>query len=129
MNTFARVLLSAGAALLGFFGVSFLFWPRWLGAQVGLGLDAPEAGIDVRAVYGGFELGVAVFLAWCARDAKLLRPGLLVAFLGVFGFAAGRAVGMFAEAAVSPLHASMFAFELAAAALALFAYRRVALPS
>ncbi len=124
MNLFGKILLYLASAMLGVMGILFLFWPRWIGGEVALGLTAPAAATDVRAVYGGFELGVAIFLAYCATHQGLQRIGLLAAFLGAFGFAVGRGIGMWVEGSVTAIHRAMFIFELTSALVVWLVYRR-----
>jgi hypothetical protein len=126
MQRLARTLLSLGALLLGGFGLAFLFWPRWLGAEVALDLTAPAAATDVRAVYGGFELGIALFLGYCATRRETTRLGLLAAVLGTLGFAVGRAIGMVTEGGITHVHLTMLVFEAVTGGLAWFVYARLA---
>ena len=88
MQTAARVTLLAFAAILAAYGVVFLVQPAVLGGLVGLELAGPDAAVEIRAFYGGLELGMAAFLVICARDPRLLAAGLLFCALA-FSFAGG----------------------------------------
>jgi hypothetical protein len=73
-----------------------------MAAYVAIELPEPSAVIDFRATYGGFELGLAAFLAWClaAPDpsttpgAGRLRAGLLASALTIGGFGVTRLIGL-----------------------------------
>jgi hypothetical protein len=69
MSRAARAFLLLGAAVLAAYGVVFLLSPAVLGGLVGLGFEDPNAFVEIRAFYGGLELGLAAFLLWAA-----LRP-------------------------------------------------------
>lgn len=84
MKTFSRiVLILAGLGFLGF-GAWLAIAPQ--GALEPLGIHASEAGwIELRAFYGGLELGLATFLFMAAGRADWRRAGLWVVALGNAG--------------------------------------------
>ena len=41
--------------------------------------------IELRAMYGGLQIGVGLFLAWCALHPERVRLGLLAATLEIGG--------------------------------------------
>jgi len=51
---------------------------------VGIGVTSPTADADVRAVYGGLQLGCAFLLAAATSRAEWVRPGL-VAQIALYG--------------------------------------------
>ena len=90
--------------VLGIDALAFLALGLWLFAQpeglsaVGLAADNPAARIELRATYGGVELGLGAFLAWTAWGPRSrLRVGLVASVLTLGGFGAGRALGMLAD--------------------------------
>lgn len=118
-------LLVLGILGFGFlcFGVGFAVVPEGMGAFVGLEMPTPTATADVRAIYGGLEIGLGVFLIACARRPEWLRPGLLAAGYA-FGFiAAARLGGIMRDGATDALTLGAFALEAGAAALSAYAYR------
>ncbi|MFK7803013.1 MAG: DUF4345 family protein, partial [Anaerolineae bacterium] len=50
--------------------------------------------IDIRAVYGGFQLGLAIFLFWSAGEDERIYPGLLITILTTGGIALVRLVSI-----------------------------------
>jgi hypothetical protein len=62
-------------------------------------LASPEARTEVRAVYGGFGIAVAVVLAVAGLDFGGIRTGAVTAVAAaLLGMAAGRLVARCAEA-------------------------------
>ena len=61
-----------GRMVLGMSAVGWLGFGVWLYAnplnlvEVGLTADTGLGRTEVRAFYGGFEIGIAAFLLWCA---------------------------------------------------------------
>ena len=80
------VLLFDAIAFAGF-GVAFLFAPAELVAKVDIALQSPVAVSEIRAFYGGLELGVAAYLAAALagkvdRRSALLLAALTLCFIG-----------------------------------------------
>ena len=71
-----RVLIIASAAIFLFFGGWLLAVPTAL-EGIGIKLSTAEAVIDVRATYGGLELGLAAFLAVAQARPPWHRAALL----------------------------------------------------
>jgi hypothetical protein len=87
---FARLLLVAGAFVSGVFGLLYTVRPEWLAGVVDIALPTASARADFRAIYGGAELGMALFFAVAARRPAWVRPGLAALGLIVGGFGAVR---------------------------------------
>lgn len=124
--TFARAVLVLGVLAWAGFGGMLLLWPERL-AGVGLDVATPLARVEVRGFYGGLELGLAAFLAWCTASADRYRPGLLLCALALGGTAGGRLTGIALEGGTTT--ASMWGFvalELCGAALCVAALVRLA---
>ncbi len=96
MATFARTILALNVLLFLGFGVAFLVWPARMTQTPGVVLPSPTALSDVRAIYGGMELGIAAFLVVCLRRGAI-PTGLLAATLVLAGTALGRAVGLIVD--------------------------------
>jgi hypothetical protein len=92
--TFARIVLGLSALTYAGFGAAFLVAPVPMAAYVGIQLPEPSAVIDFRATYGGFELGLAAFLAWCLAARDRVRAGLLLSALTIAGFGVTRLIGL-----------------------------------
>ena len=117
--TSARLpVLALWLGALGFvgFGLAFLLAPGLLGL-VELAPTRPSARSDVRAVYGGIELGVGAFLAVCARRSSWRRAGLTAQGLLFGGAVLGRLVSLAVDGPPLPLVLGLGALELFGAAL------------
>ena len=117
IQTISRVNLVIGALILAAYGVVFFARPSALGGLVGLEFTSPDAPVEIRAFYGGLELGIAGFLLACARDPKLLSAGLL--FMAIaFSFAgAARVLGVLQYGVAGSAHLVVAGVELFAAAV------------
>lgn len=124
MSRGRRAFLLLAAAVLAAYAVVFLASPERLGGLVGLAFDDANAFVEIRAFYGGLELGLAGFLAFAAfRPAH--APSALVLFAFAFGAAgAARAWGALAFGFTGPSQPLVAAIELLAAAFALGLARR-----
>lgn len=117
MKTSSRiVLVLVGLGFLGFGG--------WLAlspqtALEPLGIHATAAGwIELRAFYGGLELGLAVFLFMAALRPDWRRAGLWVALLGNAGIGLTRLASLALGGEFTTYFGYALAWELGFAALA-----------
>ena len=121
----ARGLLFACALVFVGVGAAFLLIPARYAQILEISLPTAMARMDVRATYGGLELGVGIFLILCAVRRELIRPGLWLLALAIGGFAAGRLVGLFAEGTITRFMMYFLVLELVVTLLAVFSLRRV----
>jgi hypothetical protein len=95
MATMLLALMSLLFLGMGIFGLAL---PNRLIEPFGIELRTPEARAEVRAVYGGFGVAVAVLLALAAADIGALRKGAALAIAAaLLGMAFGRVVARLAE--------------------------------
>ena len=121
----AKYGLLAGALVFAIVGLGFLVIPvRW-GALVEILLPTPMARTDFRATYGGFNLGVAVFLAICASREDWIRPGLAALGITIAGYGSGRLIGIIAEGTASPMMIAFAVLEWTVAGATLFVWRKL----
>jgi hypothetical protein len=120
----AQVLLLLGAIIFIGIGVVFLFAPVEWARVVEIELPTPMSRTDLRATYGGFDLGFGVFLALCAFRREWIRPGLAAMAIALAGFAGGRTYGMIVDGCPSPLMPSLAALEASGSILASLVYRK-----
>jgi len=94
--TFDRILLALGGLIFLGFGILLLVRPEVL-AEIGISLESPTARADIRAIYGGLEIGVGLFLCVCALHESRVYFGL-IGTAWITGFMAiGRLVGILLE--------------------------------
>lgn len=92
-----QVILALNTLSLVGFGVAFFIDPHAMTGQFGITLSGTDAIADVYAVYGGFEVGMGLFLVWCAWKARALEAGLVAASLCLCGFFVGRLMGVVSQ--------------------------------
>ena len=120
--TFPRITLWVSAAAWAAFGLWLLFDPAAL-ANAEVAVDTPTARTEVRAFYGGLELGVAAALAWLALRGAT-ADGLRVALVTIAGVFACRTLGAVLEGGgVRPIIWLLGSIELVSAAITLAALR------
>jgi hypothetical protein len=73
-----RLVLAAASLLYVAIGAKFALTPG-AAAETGLSLGAAVARTTVRAGLGGFPLGIAAVLAWCALASSRTVAGLRIA--------------------------------------------------
>ena len=125
---FARVVVAVnGIAFLGF-GLVGLFSPQTLADPIGYILSTLSAYIEVRAFYGGYEIGTALFLLICAAKREWVRIGLLASVLMIGGTMGGRTLGFIVDGNPSTVMRVVLALEVVAALVSAVALRTSAAP-
>lgn len=113
------VLWTCALVFLGI-GIVFTVVPQEMFAPVGLTVPGGAPRTELRAVYGGQELAIAVFLLFCARRGGVaLELGLLLSFLSFSGLAAYRGIGMGIDGPQVPIMSKLLLLEAAGAMFAL----------
>jgi len=123
----ALILILSGLAFIGF-GLWFFHDPVGPLAGLGVGgaIDGTAIPVELRAFYGGGEIGLGGFLLMCAMRADWFRPGLWLVLLvnGCTGLA--RALALVAsDGPVLPFFLAALVWEFGLALLAVLALRRV----
>ncbi|MDV7244453.1 MULTISPECIES: DUF4345 family protein [Rhodococcus] len=89
----AALLIILVALFFAGMGLYGLVMPARLVAPFGLTADSPTARAEVRAVYGGFGVAVAVLLGFAAFDVEGIRSvAAVVVAVALVGMAVGRIV-------------------------------------
>ena len=117
--------------LLVLAGLGFLAFGLWLavdpiGGLAAVGIAAVNAAgqIELRAFYGGLEIGLGIFLLLCAARPDWRRPGLWSVLLGNGGIGLARLLAIAASGVFTPFFAYALVWELGFAGLAGLALRR-----
>jgi hypothetical protein len=92
--TLWRLILAVIALSYAGFGFAFLFKPDEWGALVSVAFTTSAGRTDFRAVYGGLEFGVGVFLFLCALRREFVRLGLFASACALVAMATARSTGM-----------------------------------
>lgn len=108
---------------LGFvgFGLVFMLDPLGAFASIGIELEGDLAAAELRAFYGGFEIGVGLLILASDYAARHRPYGLMLAFGAYGGIAIGRVVGMLVGTVATPFLWAALVVEAVLALLALTA--------
>jgi hypothetical protein len=93
MTPWRLILALIGLTYAGF-GFLFLFNPDVWGTTVKIAFTSPAGRTDFRAMYGGLEFGVGVFLLLCALRREFVRIGLFASACALIAMATARSTGM-----------------------------------
>ena len=121
----ARIALLAIGLFTILFGVVYLLAPAVMTDPAGFGVLSASATTDVRATYGGFQLGMGLFLVWSAGSAERVRPALLLTALSVGAVGLSRAIGLALDGGLNSFHQTGLAFETTLTLFSIFLLRRV----
>lgn len=121
---FARVVLALAALMLLGFGMLLLVHPEAL-RIVGIDPFEPAGRIELRAFYGGVELGLAAFLVLGIVRADWVRPALTAQAFTLGAVAAARSLALLLDATRNPVIYASLAVEVAGTLLAVLALWRL----
>src|SRR5688572_11143560 len=119
-----RLSLRLAALAFAGFGVALLVRPELLG-MLGVELARPAAVTEIRAFYGGLELGLALFFAVASTRDEWLRPALFAQAASLGGIVLARLFGFVIDGSAEPLMLLFAALEGAGALLGVIALRRL----
>ena len=120
-----RLFLIVQILTLAGFGLAYFVRPQETANLSGMLLMAPAALTDVRAYYGGLQLGLAAWLGLALLRGDLLRPALMLLVLLYCSLFFARLGGMWLDGgAQQTFNLYAMLFEGVSAALALWLLRR-----
>ena len=125
---FARGYLRVLGAMSIVFGLIYLLVPEWMTVPTGFPALPPNALTDVRATYGGFQIGAGAFVRWAAAEASRVRLALLLQVLTIGAIAVSRAIGILIDGSPNGTLVFALASEIALTAVGLLALRMVGKP-
>ena len=122
MKTLNSIVISiAGLGFVGF-GIIFLCWPEVMLPGIGIVTSDLQSQIEIRAMYGGLELGLGILILSCFA-AERQRFGLQLSLASYGGLGLARAASMLVMGVASPFLWVALIWEGVIAALALWALR------
>jgi hypothetical protein len=92
--TLWRLILALVALSYAGFGFAFLFNPDASAMTVSIAFTSAAGRTDFRAMYGGLEFGVGVFLFLCALRREFVRLGLFASACALVAMATARSTGL-----------------------------------
>jgi hypothetical protein len=99
-------------------------WPETLTDPSGFGTLAPEALTDLRATYGGLQVGIGGFLIWTASNVSRHRAGLMLVAVLLPAVAVARAYGLVVDGEATAGMLGALAFEIALSVIAVMVLRK-----
>ena len=120
----ARVVLILQILALGGLGLAYFIRPHEMSNLSGMLLMAPAAATDVRAYYGGLQLGLAAYLLLALARLELIRGALTLLVLLYSALALARLGGLWLDGgAQQTFNLYALLLELVSAGLAFWALR------
>jgi hypothetical protein len=120
-RTYLRIL--GGMTLV--FGLLYLLAPTTMTDPTGFGPLGPSATTDVRATYGGLQIGLGLFLLWAAAEDARVRLALVLQVLTIGAVALSRALGILLDGEATGVLLGALAFEVLLTIAAIALLRRV----
>ena len=94
---FSRILLAVQALVLAGLGIAYFVRPEEMTNLSGMLLMAPAAITDVRAYYGGLQIGLATYLLLAMSRVDLTRAALTLLVLLYSAMALARIGGLWLD--------------------------------
>jgi hypothetical protein len=116
-----RAVLLVNAAVFIMFGVAFLLAPVKIGGWIDLTPSVNTGRTELRAFYGGLELGWGAFFTVAALRKNWHVPALVAALFGYVGLVAARIYGISVEASASMVTVIALLSEVAGATVTAWA--------
>lgn len=126
MTSVTKGFIGFVAALFAMFGMIYIVSPQMLTELAGLQANA-SGRADIRATYGGFQIGFAFYLTGLGLIRNNHRGALVAIILVVGCVALCRLIGVLWEQSLSGFNLSGLVFEFVIAAIAIYLHRKVAL--
>jgi hypothetical protein len=121
----AKTLLWINTALFVAFGLGFIFAPAFFANLItGAVPSTPIAMMDMRAIYGGTALGIALFFGYCARINEI-KLGAIASMLVLLCTAFGRIVGMVTDGSPNFFMFALLAAEIIVGGLFAYALKKI----
>ena len=121
-GNFSIAVLALAALAFAGFGIQWLVHPAAMAKPLGILLTSGDATSDARAVYGGMELGFAIFLLYSTLARHRRTQGLAAAYLTLLGLGFSRLIGILLAESVSTGTLQLLATDLGGASLCFVAF-------
>lgn len=126
---FARVVLLLAVVMFAGFGCWLVLDPDRLDVWLGIRAERLEGRTELRAFYGGLEIGLAAFLLLSAFRPAWQAPALALVLAIHVAIAAARCYGFWVDGSVSGKLLSFLGVELGFAVTSLLALLRQPAPT
>lgn len=99
--------------------------PVGIGANVGFAVGFKDGINEMRAIYGGFMMGIGIFLAWSALDWDLRKGAWLFLALGMGFIVLGRGLSFILDGPAEIYHQGIWGIEIIMTVSSIIAYRKL----
>ncbi len=123
MSLTKSYLLVVGVLTILFGGI-YLLMPSIMTEPAGFGPLRGSALTDIRATYGGFQIGMGAFLLWAAGAEDRMRAGLILIALSIGSLFLSRTLGVLMDGELSAFHMQGLAIESTLTAVTLYLIRK-----
>ncbi len=113
-------ILGALTVALGFV---YLVAPLAMTDPTGFGVIGAGGLTDVRATYGGFQIGVGAFTLWAAADPTRVRAALTLTAMTIASIGLSRLTGLMLDDSFNSFHAAGLATETTLTVFTLYVLR------
>lgn len=120
-----RAVVAVSALVFLGFGFAFLLAPAQMAAHINLLPDTPTALSDIRAVYGGLEVGLGLYLGIAALRRSWLASAVTLLSIAFAGVVAGRITSLVVDGTPGVIVFLAFALEAAGLLASLWAAARM----
>lgn len=120
---FPNVMIGLDILVFLGFGIAFLVAPAELLAAMDITLGSASSYVEIRAMYGGVELGIALFLLGTVRGWVTKRQALALGGLALGGLGGVRCLGVLMMPDFDAMQAQFTVVELIGAASNFVAWR------
>ena len=118
----ARIVLLLAASMFGVFGVWLLLAPEKMGDWSGIQATLPTAKTELRAFYGGLEIGLAMFFLAAWLRPKMAVSACLCLGIVMAGVSLSRMLGFLLDGSACAEQFVFLAIEALFAALGFLGY-------
>ena len=122
---FAKAFITISGLIFVLYGIYLIFNPHQLVEIANFSISGDTALTEIRAMYGGLQLAVGLFMLICCRQGSLVSPCLLFMSLAFFCLAATRTLGLLIDPADNGYNLSATIYESLSAVIALSFYINV----
>jgi Domain of unknown function (DUF4345) len=122
----SRTLLMLTGLSIAAYGVYCLFYPHILQDLAYITLNNQTAITEVRAMYGGFEFTIGLYLFICGLRRSMVEQGLTLMVFSFAGLAGARAFGISVDNDDSIYNLAAVIHESASAVIAFILLRKLA---
>ncbi len=117
-HKFSMGVLLLNGVIFVLLGLGFLFDPMGMAATISLEPTSAAGMAELRAVYGGLELGLGGFFLLALRWERLQESALWLLLIAYGGISVGRMGGVLLDQPSDSMTYQLLAIEIVGAALA-----------